>query len=123
MSNDKKPELIRKKQRDGSVKLIIKNAGVAGKIFQHKIVEEKNGDYIYEFQRVVPAGGFIGTYNDPHISKSFFDALREKNDTYLDNSVIVDTDKEADSIIAEIKKHFKPILEMVERKKHKFVHK
>jgi len=116
--SDKKPELIRRKQRDGSVKLSIKNAGPAGKIFQHKIVEETGGEYIYEFQRVVPYGGWIGTYNDPHISKSFFDALREKNTTYLDHVVIVDSDKEADKLVEEIKKNFKHILEIVQRKKH-----
>ena len=104
--SEKQPELV-VKEKPGLYVLRITNAGLAGKIFQHRI--ESDGSI--RFVRVVPHGGFWGTLGDKNIARSKREAIRSGVSSFLSNrtETEIKSKEEKDFIVAEVLANF-PII-------------
>jgi hypothetical protein len=95
----RKAEIVKRiHEVSGMVEIIIKNGGLAGKLFQYRIIGNED-----KFQRVITGKGFIGTLKDNGIARSRKDAILLKKNCYITNSVICSSEEEANRIIEEVK--------------------
>jgi len=93
-----KAEIVKKIHESGMVEVTIKNGGLAGKLFQHRIYGNED-----KFQRVITGRGFLGVLKDNGIAGNRKDAILMKKNSYITNSVICSSEEEANRIIEEVK--------------------
>jgi len=106
-TTEKTPEVYMLPKGDGNVRLIIRNAGIAGNLLQFKIVKDK-----IEFVRVVPPNCFVGTYNDPGIAKGEKAAIKKGKHAFITNTILT-TESDAKDLTKIIEKMFPVIWKIV----------
>ena len=106
----KRVEIVKKTHESGMIEITIKNGGLAGKLFQHRIYGNED-----KFQRVITGRGFIGVLKDDGIAGSRKEAILMKKNSYITNSVILSNNMDADEIIREVKIQYPEAVRQIER--------